>query len=103
MRRQRYDLSLTYDRNGWRATFLHRSHVLYPCVGQGLQTAPGRRRGCKLSPTTLASNISGCQAPSASTTGGSSTAGSDCEKRSDAIDLPQVRILLVVSETPPSV
>ena len=36
MHRHGYDLSLTHDRNGWRATFLHRSHVLYPWVGQVL-------------------------------------------------------------------
>ncbi len=35
MHRHGYDLSLTHDRNGWRATFLHRSHVLYPWVGPG--------------------------------------------------------------------
>src|SRR5437867_12137754 len=36
MQRHGYDLTLTHDRSGWRATFLHRSHVLYPWVGQGL-------------------------------------------------------------------
>src|SRR2546422_7061259 len=35
-RRHSYDLSLTHDRNGWRATFLHRSYALYPWVGQVL-------------------------------------------------------------------
>ncbi len=36
MQRHGYDLTLTHDRSGWRATFLHRSHVLYPWVGQVL-------------------------------------------------------------------
>src|SRR5213594_2370911 len=36
MQRHGYDVTLTHDRNGWRATFLHRSHVLYPWVGQVL-------------------------------------------------------------------
>src|SRR2546427_11103850 len=40
MHRHGYDLSLTHDRNGWRATFLHRSHVLYPWVGQVLCWRP---------------------------------------------------------------
>jgi len=31
-----YDLSVTHDRNGWRATFLYRSHVSYPWVDQVL-------------------------------------------------------------------
>src|SRR5436309_15090344 len=34
MQRHGYDLSLTHDRSGWRATFLHRSHALYPWVGR---------------------------------------------------------------------
>jgi len=29
-------VTLTCDRNGWHATFLHRRHVLYPWVGQVL-------------------------------------------------------------------
>src|SRR5437870_6321355 len=40
MRRHGYDLTLTHDRNGWRATFLHRSHVLHPWVGQVLHWWP---------------------------------------------------------------
>src|SRR5438876_3960208 len=40
MERHGYDLSLTHDRNGWRAAFLHRSHVLYPWVGQVLHWWP---------------------------------------------------------------
>ena len=36
MRRQGYDLSLTSDEHGWRATFLHRDHVTRPWVGQVL-------------------------------------------------------------------
>ena len=40
MQRHGYDLSLTHDRNGWRATFLHRSHALYPWVGQVLHWWP---------------------------------------------------------------
>jgi len=40
MQRHGYDLSLTHDRSGWRATFLHRSHVLYPWVGQVLHWWP---------------------------------------------------------------
>ena len=34
MARHSYDLSLTHDRNGGRATFLHRSNILHPWVGQ---------------------------------------------------------------------
>src|SRR5438876_10191154 len=33
MQRHGYDLTLTHDRSGWRATFLHRSHVLYDRLG----------------------------------------------------------------------
>jgi len=40
MQRHGYDLSLTHDRSGWRATFLHRSHVLNPWVGQVLTWWP---------------------------------------------------------------
>src|SRR5881628_2263562 len=40
MQRHGYDLTLTHDRSGWRATFLHRSHVLYPWVGQVLHWWP---------------------------------------------------------------
>ena len=40
MQRHGYDVTLTHDRNGWRATFLHRSHVLYPWVGQVLHWWP---------------------------------------------------------------
>src|SRR5262245_15462385 len=40
MERHGYDLSLTHDRSGWRATFLHRSHVLYPWIGQVLHWWP---------------------------------------------------------------
>ena len=36
MRRHGYDLSLTSDENGWRATFLHRSYLMRPWVGQVL-------------------------------------------------------------------
>src|SRR5207245_3264351 len=35
-----HDLSLTRDRNGWRATFLHRSPVLYPWGRQALHWWP---------------------------------------------------------------
>src|SRR2546428_2683018 len=45
MQRHGYDLSLTHDRNGWRATFLHRNHVLHPWVGLGRCSTGGRRRG----------------------------------------------------------
>ena|SRR5438094_9912722 len=34
MLRHGFDLSLVSYPQGWRATFLHRSHVLYPWVGQ---------------------------------------------------------------------
>src|SRR5262249_29279206 len=37
--RHGYGLSLTHDRNGWLA-ILHRSHVLYPWVGQILHWWP---------------------------------------------------------------
>jgi len=37
MLRHGYDLSLTSDENGWRATFLHRSHLMQPWVGQVLR------------------------------------------------------------------
>src|SRR5207245_4950146 len=40
MQRYGYDLSLTHDRNGWRATFLYRSHILRPWVGQVLTWWP---------------------------------------------------------------
>ena len=40
MQRYGYDLSLTHDRNGWRATFLYRSHILRPGVGQVLTWWP---------------------------------------------------------------
>ena len=40
MRRHGYDLSLTGDDNGWRATFLHRSHFMRPWVGQVLSWWP---------------------------------------------------------------
>ena len=40
MQRHGYDVTLTQDRNGWRATFLHRRHVLYPWVGQVLHWWP---------------------------------------------------------------
>ena len=40
MQRHGYDVTLTRDRNGWRATFLHRRHVLYPWVGQVLHWWP---------------------------------------------------------------
>jgi len=36
MRRHGYDLSLTSDENGCRATFLHRSYLMRPWVGQVL-------------------------------------------------------------------
>jgi len=44
MQRHGYDLTLTHDRNGWRATFLHRNHVLHPWVGQVLHWSPTPRR-----------------------------------------------------------
>ena len=37
MVRQGYDVLLTTDENGWRATFLHRSHVYHAWVGQVLR------------------------------------------------------------------
>ena len=40
MARHGYDVSLTSNGNGWRATFLHRSHVLHPWVGQVLRWWP---------------------------------------------------------------
>ena len=40
MRRHGYDLSLTSDASGWRATFLHRSHFMQPWVGQVLSWWP---------------------------------------------------------------
>ena len=53
MLRHGFDLSLVSYAQGWRATFLHRSHVLYPWVGQvitwwptpsrAVQEAAGRR------------------------------------------------------------
>jgi len=36
MQRHAFDLRLDSDENGWRATFLHRSHHLRPWVGQVL-------------------------------------------------------------------
>ena len=38
--RQGFDLRLVSYPQGWRATFLHRSHVLYPWVGQVLHWWP---------------------------------------------------------------
>ena len=40
MRRHGYDLWLSCDENGWRATFLHRSHLMQPWVGQVLTWWP---------------------------------------------------------------
>src|SRR2546422_10396897 len=34
MARHGYDLSVTSDRDGWRATFLHRTRLMQPWVGQ---------------------------------------------------------------------
>ena len=44
MARHGYDLALTSDRNGWRATFLRRDHLMRPWVGQVLTwwTTPWR-------------------------------------------------------------
>jgi hypothetical protein len=36
MLRQGYDLWLSSDEHGWRATFLHRDHLTRPWVGQVL-------------------------------------------------------------------
>lgn len=36
MRRQGYDLVLSSDERGWRATFLHRDHLVRPWAGQVL-------------------------------------------------------------------
>src|SRR5712691_10319297 len=36
MERHGFELWLARDRNGWRSTFLHRSHVMQPWVGQVL-------------------------------------------------------------------
>src|SRR5436309_4371209 len=38
--RHGYELWLAKDRNGWRSTFLHRSHVMQPWVGQVLYWWP---------------------------------------------------------------
>src|SRR3989442_1032137 len=40
MQRHGYDLALTGYPRGWRATFLHGSHVLHPWVGQVLHWWP---------------------------------------------------------------
>src|SRR2546428_8597216 len=45
MQRHGYDLTLTHDRSGWRATFLHRSHVLYPWVGRSCGVPWGESGG----------------------------------------------------------
>ena len=37
MARQGFDVALTSDAQGWRATFLHRSHLTQPWVGQVLR------------------------------------------------------------------
>ncbi len=37
MARHGYDLALTSDEQGWRATFLHRDHIYQPWVGQVLR------------------------------------------------------------------
>src|SRR2546425_8787809 len=36
MERHGFELWLAKDRDGWRSTFLHRSHQMEPCVGQVL-------------------------------------------------------------------
>ena len=40
MLRQGYDLALTSDERGWRASFLHRNHLTRPWVGQVLNWWP---------------------------------------------------------------
>ena len=40
MERHGFELWLAKDRNGWRSTFLHRSHVMQPWVGQVLYWWP---------------------------------------------------------------
>jgi len=40
MERHGFELWLAKDRNGWRSTFLHRSHVMQPWVGQVLYWCP---------------------------------------------------------------
>jgi len=40
MERHGFELWLAKDRNGWRSTFLHRSHVTQPWVGQVLYWCP---------------------------------------------------------------
>ena len=35
MMRQGFDVSPTSDQNGWRATFLHRSHIYHPFTARG--------------------------------------------------------------------
>jgi hypothetical protein len=40
MARHGYDVSLTSDENGWRATFLHRDHLTRPWIGQVLGWRP---------------------------------------------------------------
>jgi len=42
MRRHGYGFWLTSDENGWRATFLHRNHLMRPWVGQVLTWWPTR-------------------------------------------------------------
>ena len=52
MTRQGYDVSLTRDENGWRATFLHRSHVYHMgrpsalVVGDAVARRSGRSVAC---------------------------------------------------------
>jgi hypothetical protein len=40
MLRQDFDLALTHDESGWRASFLHRDHLTRPWVGQILSWWP---------------------------------------------------------------
>ncbi len=55
MERHGFELWLAKDRNGWRSTFLHRSHVMQPWVGQVLYWWPtpwrrNRQRSNELDP-----------------------------------------------------
>jgi len=47
MRHHGYELRLDSDENGWRASFLHWSHVLYPWSGKCSTGAPHRGVRCK--------------------------------------------------------
>src|SRR5437879_3712696 len=96
MQRHGYDLFLTHDRNGWRATFLHRSHVLRPCVGQVLHWWPTPRRAVQeaASPATASPTL---------TVNGKSAAGrKGCTAaRPNASERPRSAIILRSYRAPP--